>query len=440
MKTMNTSSLSLGGSWHARAVLYIVCGLVLSLIAMAFFTKVDIVATAPGRLVPAGQIKTLQAVEGGRVVEILVKEGERVLKDQPMIRLDPSLSNADVSSLQTQAQLQQLTIDRVQAELSGRSLSSKGQYSDVLLAQIEAHFQARRLAQQQAMVQEKQALNRARHDLSSAEHLMQKLRETLPLYQTNERSFAELAKSGFVSTVAASDKQRERVEKERDMQAQEAAVASAKAAVEQSLARQAQVLATYQSQLHAEKALAQQELAKVAGELAKQTTRSAWTELRAPATGIAKDLATYTPGAIVPSGAVLLTIVPMEEELVAEVQMNNEDIGLAKEGDLVQLKLLAFPFQKYGLVEGTVSRISADSASPTNAEAQRIGALAGPPPQTYRAIVKLKRQEFRGADGVGRALTPGMQVIAEIHQGKRSVVEYLLSPLIAIKQQAGRER
>jgi len=130
---------------------------------------------------------------------------------------------------------------------------------------------------------------------------------------------------------------------------------------------------------------------------------------------------------VVNAGTVLMSLVPVDEELVAEVCLRNKDVGFVQEGQSVKIKLATFPFQKYGMVEGTVMRISADAADP---QKQNDGSQA-PEQSTLsagKAIVALKQQSLTRGD-FSRPLAPGMQIVAEIRQGERTVLGYLLSPV-----------
>jgi hemolysin D len=134
-------------------------------------------------------------------------------------------------------------------------------------------------------------------------------------------------------------------------------------------------------------------------------------------------------------GAVLLTIVPAEEPLRAEVWVGNEDRGFVREGQTVRLKIHPYPFQKYGMVEGVVKRVSADASEQPEREA-KDAASAG---YKFRSIVELKSQVLE-SDGIRHTLTPGMQVDAEIALGERTVLEYILSPVRKAFHEAARER
>jgi HlyD family secretion protein len=151
-----------------------------------------------------------------------------------------------------------------------------------------------------------------------------------------------------------------------------------------------------------------------------------------------KDLATHTTGTVVQPGTVLLTLVPQDETLRAEVWVGNQDIGFVRPGQAVKLKLAAYPFQKYGLIEGRVLHVGADASDPAAAPGAASGnerrqALA------YKALVAPAAGELR-LEGETLPLAAGMQVAAEIHLGTRSVAEYLLSPVRKAWHEAGRER
>jgi multidrug efflux pump subunit AcrA (membrane-fusion protein) len=157
--------------------------------------------------------------------------------------------------------------------------------------------------------------------------------------------------------------------------------------------------------------------------------------------GVAKALATHTLGTVVGPGTVLMTLVRKDERLQTEVFVGNEDSGFMHEGQRVRVKLAAYPFPKYGMLEGTVAHLGADASdargpsdkqSPSRATGQQGGF-------GYRALVALDSQML-GREGTKLKLAAGMQVVAEIHPGERSVIEYLLSPVQKTVSKAGRER
>lgn len=171
------------------------------------------------------------------------------------------------------ATLKAMTLRRIDAELTGTPfLQNKGDPAE-LYAQVLAQYTAHRQAYIDAVAQETETLNKARNDLASAQQVLKKLQDTVPIYRQQAAAQLRLAKEGFMSELAAKDKERERIEKEQDLKAQDAAVA-----------------------------------------------------------GIVKDLATHTRGTVVQPGTILMTLVPLDEPLAADVQAKNEDIGFVRPG------------------------------------------------------------------------------------------------------------
>jgi HlyD family secretion protein len=419
-----------------RTVGYVTGGLFTLLVLWAGFGQLDIVASAEGRLVPRNYSRVLQPAEAGVLREVLVRDGDAVRAGQVLLRMDATTATADMGTLQADAALKALGLRRIDAELQGRPfLLGAGDPVDVG-TQVLAQYRARRQSYLDAVAQEQANLQRAQNELVAARQQLAKLEATLPLYRQSAQSYEKLVKEGFVSELGANDKMRERIEKEQEAKAQEANVAALTAAVEQSRNKLAQIKSSYDSQLLNERVELQGQQQRTQGELKKQAYKSGLLELRAPEDGVVKDMATYTPGAVVQPGAVLLNIVPRKEPLLAEVAIRNEDVGFVAPGQAVKVKLQAYPFQKYGMLEGTVEVVSADSSAndPQKATAQ------GQNPQSYKALVKLGSQEFRAANGEALKMAPGMVVQAEIHQGQRSVLEYLLSPVQKVAKEAGRER
>jgi HlyD family secretion protein len=155
-----------------------------------------------------------------------------------------------------------------------------------------------------------------------------------------------------------------------------------------------------------------------------------------------KDLATHTPGTVAAPGTILMTLVPKDETLRAEVWISNDDVGFVRPRQEAKLKLAAFTFQKYGMIDGAVVQVSADATESPNPNT-RSDALTGRDrpsgPLAFRALIDLKQQHL-AVDGERYSLAPGMQVISEIKLGERSVLEYLLSPVQKAFHEAGRER
>ena len=404
--------------------------------------RLDIVAVADGKLVPSSYLKIVQPAEQGIVREILVKEGEAVREGQVLIRMDSVLATADAKALRADFDTKRLALKRIEAQLEGtRPRREKGDPS-ALFVQVLAQHDSNVRAYENALGQEKSLLEKAKHDLAAAQSTKEKLAQVLPHYIEQEKAFAKLERDGFAGRILSAEKTRERIEKEQDLKTQEYTIRANLALIEQSERKIAQITADYRRALQAERVETAAQVERLRQELAKQAHRSELLELRAPQAGTVKDLATHTVGTVAAPGTILMTLVPHGDTLVAEVWVGNPDIGFVREGQKVELKLAAFQFQKYGMVEGAVRQVSADAteAPSSNTRSDTLGGRDRPMgPLAYRTLVELKDQGLV-VDGARYQLAAGMQVSSEINLGTRTILEYVLSPVQKAWHEAGRER
>lgn len=422
-----------------RTVLYSVAVLFVILLIWAIFGKLDIVASAEGRLVPQTYVKIVQPAEGGIVQDILVREGQAVAVNQVLMRMDGKVVEADARSIQNELTLKVLQLRRIDAELAGRPMSPAADDPPGLYSQVEAQYRAHRQSYLDAMAQESATLDKTRYDLRAAEEVLSKLQQIVPSYRKSAEAYQKLSAQGFVSPLAGEEKERDRIEKEQDLRAQASTAASLKASIQASQKRLAQISSNYRSELQNERIETESQHLRIREEWAKISHKNNLLELRAPQAGIVKDLATHTRGTVVSPGTVLMTVVPHEDPLQAEVLIKNEDVGFVHIDQQVKVKLSAYQFQKYGMINGTVIHVGPDTVDGSSAPA-KPGEEAMPlPGLRYKALVKLHTQYLETGDRKMR-LTPGMEAVVEIHQGRRTVMEYLLSPVQKAWQESGRER
>ena len=423
---------------QGRRVLWALLALLAFLLLWAVLGRLDIVAVADGKLVPASYLKIVQPSEAGIVKEILVREGDRVRAGQVLMRMDALITEADLESIAAEHARKRLALERIDAELSGRPFRPGSNAPAPLMREVAAQYQANRDALAAALAEEHSRLGKAQQELAAARQQKTRLEAVLPHYQAQDKAYEKLVKDGFAGALLGSDKRRERIEKEQELVTQGHLIASAQASTEQSQKKLLQIEADYRRQLHAERDEAQSQVDKLGKELEKQQHRRALMELKAPQDGVIKDLATHTSGTVVQPGTVLASLVPQEGRLKVEVWVSNEDIGFVRPGQNVKLKFAAYPFQKYGMGHGTVEHVSADAQS--EEEARDAGMVAaGQRPLRYKALVALASDALE-MDGRQYPLSVGMQTAAEILLGDRTVAEYLLSPVQKAWHESGRER
>ncbi len=426
-----------------RLVLRIVLGLLAVLLLWATFGRLDIIAVAQGKLVPVSYLKVIQPAESGIVAELLVREGDAVKEGQVLVRMDRHVSDADSRQIENDIAIKRLALRRIDAELTGKPMQRQKDDLPGLYAQVEAQALARKQAYQDALGAERALLEKAEQDYRAALQQEKKLANTLPIVKDQEAGWVQLKTEGFAGRLMALDKTRARIEVEQELAAQKHTVESLKAAIEQSRKRIAQITSNYRQQLATDRIDVEAQVHKLSQDMDKQNHRHGLLELKAPQAGIIKDLATHTRGTVVQPGTILMTLIPQDEPMQAEVWVANLDAGFVQEGHKAKIKFVTYPFQQYGMGEGEVTHISPDATEGGDPNVKRStqGNAGEPPTQTvgYRTLVALKTPYLEN-DGNRYRLSPGMQVAAEIHLGTRTVLEYLLSPVRKVTHEAGRER
>ena len=427
-----------------RAVLYTVIALFLIVLAWMILGRLDIIATAHGQLIPQTYVKIVQPADAGIVEQILVHEDQHVSAGQVLMRMDAHDADADTATLKTELALRSLQLRRIDAELAGRdSVKRLATDPDRLYRQIEHQLRAHRQAYTEALAQARDALYKAQHDYAAARQVLVKLEEVTPILKRQAESYESMGKAGYAPAVAVRAKELDYLEKAQDLQAQRDTVRGLAAAVAQARGHLAAVRSDYRSHLRNEWVHAERDYRKLQQAWAKQMHKNALLELRAPQAGIVEDIATHTAGTVVAPGTVLLSLVPDREPLVAVVRIKNDAIGFVHPHQKVRVKVAAYSFEKYGTLDGEVSKIgpnaSAGQSTPSASRRRSSSAPPEAPPLTYKAVVVLNSQRLP-AQGRNLKLVPGMEVTAEIDEGKRSVLHYLLSPVEKTVQDSGRER
>lgn len=423
---------------QGRRVLWVILSLIIFLIGWSLLGRLDIVAVAEGRLVPANYLKIVQPAEAGIVREILIRKGDEVRAGQVLLRMDALVTEAELEIISIEHARRRVQLARIDAELTGRPFDAPANAPVTLVREAIEQHRANREALTAALSEEQTRLVQAQLELSAARQQKSRLEAVLPHYLAQEQAFEQLVKTGFAGVLMGSEKRRQRIEREQELETQVFLVAAASMAIEQSQRKLHRIKADYQRALHAERNEAQAHWGRLTQELEKQEHRRLLLELRAPQDGVIKDLATHTAGTVVSAGTVLASLVPQDARLKAEVWVSNRDIGFVRPGQKVQLKFATFPFQRFGMGNGTVEFVSADAQSLEEAR-QQGHAGVGENALRYRAHVALAASELE-MNGEQFPLAAGMHTTAEIKLGNRTVMEFLLSPVKRAWHEAGRER
>jgi hemolysin D len=415
-----------------RWLLVILCSLFAIALAWSFIGRVDVVATATGKVVPSANSKIIQAMEIGSVRAIHVRNGEHVKEGQLLVELDPTISTADESQSAQQLLSAEIVDARnaaLLAHLAGRParfVAPPGTPPDV--AANQAQFVATAVAEFEA---EKAALTQERlekqAELDAAKAEIAKLEETLPMVEEQLAGRRELTERGYYPKLRLLEIEQLRVEHLRNIDIQRANADRARAAIGNLDAQIARLRQSFGRTAVAERADAQDRFAIAGAELRKSARRREFQQLRSPVDGTVQQLKLTTIGGVVQPAEPVMVIVPADAAVEVQAQVLNKDIGFIHVGQPVRVKLEAFNFTDYGLIEGVVENISRDAI-----QDEQLGLV-------YAVRIRLKRTHLM-VDGKPMPIGPGLQVQAEIKTGERRIIDYLLSPIARTLDEAGRER
>lgn len=429
-----------------RWLLLGICALFVVALGWSLIGKVDVIATASGKVIPSGNVKVIQPVELGSVRAIHVRNGQHVEAGQLLVELDSTLAGADEAAANARLLTSDLQTARNMAligHVSGgptRFVAPSGTPPDVVRAQQQ--YVATTIAEydgERAGLVQRRAQHQA--DLASAEAEIAKLERTLPLVDQQIAARQQLTEKGYFSRLKLLEYQQLRVEHIQNLEVQRANAARAKAQIAEIDANLLQLRGTFGRTALAQVVEGQDKSRVGRQEVTKSARHSEYQRLRAPVAGTVQQLAVNTVGGVVQPAQPLMVIVPDDAQPVVEAYILNKDIGFIRVGQHVRVKLEAFPFTEFGVVPGVVETISRDAIDLNQSSgSQRNGNGKGAQQELVYAVrIRLERRTIR-VSGIDQLIGPGLAVQAEIVTGRRRIISYLLSPIAQTFDEAGRER
>ncbi|MBV8538498.1 MAG: HlyD family type I secretion periplasmic adaptor subunit [Alphaproteobacteria bacterium] len=418
--------------------------------AWACLGKVDIIATASGRIIPSGKTKVIQPFETGVVKAIRVGDGQKVSAGDVLVELDGTIDKAEADRLQKAVMAAELDAARLNAALAAGDDGTIELVPPAGAAEAQVALQRTLLANQVDEYRAKLAnLDRqiAQSDGSRAAVAasVDKLTVTIPIISQRVDSLKQLGE--FARKLQYLEAQQDLLEHEQELQVQKGRLQEATQALGALREQRRQAAAEFKRTNLGDLATAEQKAASLSDELIKAREHHNLQTLAAPVDGTVQQLAIHTVGGVVTPAQQLMVIVPQDAHLEVEAMVSNRDIGFVHEGEPVEIKVDTFNFTKYGLLRGTVRSVSQDAIPRDKpADPQHLNAGSGErssEPQgqelVYAARVSLDRTQME-IDGRLVDLAPGMAVTAEIKTGQRRVIDYLMSPVLRARQAALRER
>jgi len=400
----------------------------------AYFARLDEVTSGEGKVIPSSQVQVIQNLEGGILSELLVHEGEAVEKDQVLLKIDDTrfsssyregrskyvaltakAARLDAEVTQTEfvvpTELEKDAPDLVQNE-KALYLSRK---SDLETKVSILRQQADQKRQQLVELRSKQGQQGQSYDL-----VVKELNLSRPLVE-----------QGVLSEVELLRLERQGAELKGDLDASRLAIPRLESLISEAEKKVEDLVATFRNE-------AQEELNKIKAELSGLTEsntalqdRFARTVVKSPVKGLVKQIKVTTIGGVIQPGMDLLEIVPTDDTLLVEARIRPKDIAFLRPGQEAVVKFTAYDYSIYGGLTGTLEHISADTIIDEHSQNKD---------SYYLIRVRTQKRDYRGAENKPLTIIPGMTVTVDILTGQKSVLDYLLKPILKTREVALRER
>jgi hemolysin D len=423
-------------------------------VAWACLGSVDIIATAPGKIIPSGRTKLVQPFEIGVVRAIHVHDGDTVKTGDLLIELDPTMNAAEREHLQGDLISAQLDVARLRAALSEApdplaEFHPPPAASPALIATQRQHLMMQTAEQRAKLAALDRQLAEKEAERATATARIAKLQALIPILQQQVDMRQTLFRHETGSKIIYLQTLQQLVEQQQELEVQKSRYHEAQATVAAIKETREQAAAEYHRTLFEELGKAEPKAAGLSHDVIKAEQRTKLQRLTAPIDGVVQQSAVHTVGGVVTPAQPLLVIVPNDSHLEIEAMVSNRDIGFIEPGQVAEIKVGTFNFTRYGLLHGTVLSVSHDAVGkddlqdPAKDKSQQAGLAAKAPADdqgpVYAARLSVDRAEMQ-VEGKVVGLSPGMSVTAEIKTGERRIISYLLSPLRKYRQDSLRER
>ncbi len=370
-----------------------------------FLFNIDIISNAEGQVIPAGDVKTVQHLEGGIIDQILVKESDAISKGDPLIILAATASEVDVDEAQVQIDVKKIQSIRLEAEINN---------FDVPIFPDELVSDRRELVNKsmELFISRK---NKIEGDIKEVLATIAQHQTAIDILIKQTAMSEELLKEGIISEFVHLDLLKE--------------LNAAKGTLETAIEEKENITKEFIEDARNKRQIAQREISELNETIKALKDNLDRTVITAPVDGVVKNLFFVTIGGVVRPGEPILDIVPTRDNLIVEARLQESDIGFVKPGQSAIVKLSSADAVNFGQIEGTVDRISPDTEQDENDN--RI--------VFYNIFVELDQNYFESKEKI-YYLVPGVKVTASIQIGERTLANYMLSPFIGSLGQSFQER
>jgi adhesin transport system membrane fusion protein len=426
-----------------RLTIWALFALLVSFLIWSYFASLDRVIRGPGKVIPSSQIQMIQSLDGGILQELYVKEGMLVTKAQPLARIDDTRFRSDVAQQTQEVDALRADIIRLRAELGSISIAGvKDWRAQINIEQKKLQFPEDlqttaatlierqqdeyigRLAslENQVAIQAQQIMQR-QQEIRELDSKISTIRSGLTLANRELELTRPLAKKNIVPEVELLKLQRTVNELNGDLRSLRVQIPRTESAMSESILKRRELVLQFRTDARAQLNEKQAKLSQITEAQVGVQDKVSKALITSPVVGTIKTLRINTLGGVVKPGEVLLEIVPTEDKLLVEAKILPKDIGFLHVGLPARVKITAYDFTRYGALEGVVEHISADTTQDEEGNSFYI--------------VRIRTTDT----GINSDLPiiPGMQTSVDVIISKRTVLEYMLNPILRAKEMALRE-
>ena len=413
-----------------RFVLYFWVIAILGFLTWANFALIDEIARGDGEIIPSGENQMIQNLEGGIVDEILVTEGQEVKKGQILLKIDNKKSASSYSSNAVRADALQAKIARLRAESKGQKFNVSAELKakiPLIVENEESLYETNKRQLNSKLSGLRERLSQKRQELSEAQSQMKHLKSSHEMIETEVRMTEPMVRKGVRSKIDFLKLQREANEIDSKYDATRKSIPRLRSAIKevQSSIEETKYMFKSDSKIKRNEAVSElRSLRENSTALEDQVSR---TVVKSPMNGVVQKLFVHTVGGVLKPGEDIMEIVPSDENLLVEVKIKPSDIAFIYYGQKAIVKFSAYDFAIYGGLDGKVVYISADTIKD---EKDNV---------FYRVQIKTD-VNYLGDETKKLKIIPGMTLNVDIITGQKSVLDYILKPILKTKQYTFSER
>jgi len=398
-------------------------------LSWAYFSELDEVAVTQGVIAPKGQIKLIQHLEGGIVQEIHVAEGDVVKVDQPLVSLNLATSGVNRKELLVRLDNQNLVKARLEAEAEGLKLKFPDDIAVRRPGQVAAetlNYDARKRQLQSSLRAMKQVVTQRQQEVKEMETRLKANQNNLKLAQERFRLSKSLLSEGLTPKMEHLKLEAELESLDGEIKGLKQSLPRVRSSVAEARERVDEVSIRFRSESQSELVKTEQAISRIKELLREATEQGQRAEIKSPIAGVVKNMLYNTIGGVVKPGDVIMEIVP-SGGLVVKAKLNPTDRGYVHEGMKTTVKVSTYDYARYGGLNGTVVLVAPDSSADEKGNPY------------FRMTVEVEKTYFGAKEGE-LPILPGMEATVDVHTGTKTVMEYLIKPVLKLKTEAFRER